>query len=93
MIKWERENLETKKLEIWVIDFNGLTWYESYGPSMTQWASVYTIDQLFINKSKGFLPPDVSDINELFILFRNSVIENQLSKDQEIILNKIEKFL
>lgn len=40
------EKITGKRKEEWIVYHQGYCYYETYGPSMTDWASMYKIDRL-----------------------------------------------
>jgi len=91
----ERKNDDHK--EVLSIQYNGFGWYETYGPSMTDWASFYKIkDLLLINtkdKVRSFeklLPPE---IKSLHILLNQILKEIEREKTKEIQVQDLEEYL
>ena len=64
---WRHE--EKGKTEIWSIGEEGYCWFETYGPSMTEIASLYRWDDLLnpknYDKFNKILPPEINTFKEL----------------------------
>lgn len=82
-----------KKLEKWIIYHEGLCYYETYGPSMTDWATVYKLDDLLGMKEKDriktfeqSLPEEIGSLKKvlLIVIDEIKIAVQQNPKDDSI---------
>lgn len=88
------------KIEKWIISYKGYCWYESYGSSMTDWASFYTIDKLLelktmkdIHRFEKSLPKEIGSLKKLMKLLISEIEKEKekraISKELLEVIEKV----
>ncbi len=74
------EKVSGKRKDIWSVLYYGYCWYETYGPSMTEWASLHTIDRLLSIEDEGdiqrfekSLPSEIGSLNKLMTIILDKI--------------------
>jgi predicted ribosome quality control (RQC) complex YloA/Tae2 family protein len=78
------EKIEGKKKEIWSIQYNGYGWFETYGQSMTDWATFYDLDYLLkidskekVDEFEKKLPPEINTFKKLMKVILDEICEER----------------
>ena len=76
-----------KKTEIWILNSEGISWYETYGPSMTDIATSKSIENLLnltdenrITEFENSLPDEINGLKNVFEIILVKIIESKSAK-------------